>query len=257
MKKGIIVASFGTSYDKTRKLCIERIEEMVSRKYEELEVLRAFTSEKIRKKLKDRDGINIYNPKGALLRMKELNIKDIYIQPLHIIPGFEYEKIENQVEGFLKENEDFKISISKPLLYDKEDYHRVLEGLQGEKILSDSPIVFMGHGTEHNSDRVYAELEELFNEKGYKNAFIGTVEGSKTLEDIISILKAREIKLVRLRPFMLVAGDHAINDMASKDGDSWFNKLRAEGIEAEVELFGLGELGFIRTLFLEHLENIM
>ena len=257
MEKGIIVASFGTSYEGTRKLCIASIENMIKTKYEKLQVLRAFTSEKIRKKLKGRDGMDIYNPQGALMRMKELNIKEIYIQPLHILSGFEYEKIKNQVEGFLKDNEDFKISIGKPLLYDDEDFHKVVEGLQAEDILSEKPIVFMGHGTEHSSDKAYDSLERLFNQKGYEDAFIGTVEGSKTLGDIIPILKEREIKSVRLRPFMLVAGDHAINDMASRDEDSWLTRLEAEGIEVEVELVGLGEIGFIRELFLEHLEDII
>ena len=257
MKKGIIVASFGTTYEVTRKLCIESIEKMVEEKYEDYLVLRAFTSEIVRSILKDRDGLNIYNPIGALNRMKELGIKEIFIQSLHIIPGYEYEKIVKQVEDFKKENEGFIISVGKPLLYEDYEFRKVIEGLEAESILGEKPVVFMGHGTEHGSDEAYIKLEKLFADKGCGEVFIGTVEGAKTIGDIIAQLKGRNIKKVMLRPFMLVAGDHAINDMASEDEDSWRNKLLDNGIEAEIGLSGLGEIRAVRDLFLEHLEAVI
>ncbi|MCQ1528357.1 sirohydrochlorin cobaltochelatase [Lutispora saccharofermentans] len=253
-KKGIIIASFGTTYEVTRKLCIESIEKMIEEKYEDYLVLRAFTSEIVRSILKDRDGLDVYNPIGALNRMKEMGIKEVFIQSLHIIPGYEYEKIIKQVEDFKKENEDFIISVGKPLLYEDHDFRKVIEGLVAEKILGEEPVVFMGHGTEHSSDEAYGKLERMFADKGYGEVFIGTVEGARTIEDIIAQLKDKNIKKVILRPFMLVAGDHAINDMASEDEASWRNKLLANGIEAEIGLFGLGEISAVRNLFLEHLE---
>ncbi|MPN30648.1 Sirohydrochlorin cobaltochelatase CbiKP [bioreactor metagenome] len=143
------------------------------------------------------------------------------------------------------------------MLYEDYDFRKVIEGLEAESILGEKPVVFMGHGTEHGSDEAYIKLEKLFADKGCGEVFIGTVEGAKTIGDIIAQLKGRNIKKVMLRPFMLVAGDHAINDMASEDEDSWRNKLLDNGIEAEIGLSGLGEIRAVRDLFLEHLEAVI
>ena len=252
-RKGIIVASFGTTYESTRKLCIESIENLVIEKYKDYKVLRAFTSEKIIKILKDRDGIDIYNPKEALEKMKESGINEISILPLLMLAGYEYEKIISQVQSFKAENKDFIINIGKPLLYEESDLHKVIDGLSGEGILQDKAIVFMGHGTGHSRDKVYTELNNLFIKKGFKNIFIGTVEGSKTLDDIILSLRENKIKDVILRPFMLVAGDHAINDMASEKEDSWISILKANEIEAKAVISGFGEIKAMQNIFLENL----
>lgn len=254
LEKGIIIASFGTTYEITRRLCIESIEKAVEEKYKDIKVFRAFTSEIVRRKLKNRDGLNIYNVPQALEKMKNQGINNVFIQPLHIIPGFEYEKIRNQAKDFKKENKDFKIIIGKPLLFEDSDFHKVIDALKKENVIDGNPIVFMGHGSEHSSDSAYLKLEELFKARGHENIFIGTIEGKKTLEDIIGRLKEKEIKAVKLRPFMLVAGDHAINDMASEDNDSWLNQLRDNSIEVEAEIKGLGQLKAIQNLFLEHIQ---
>lgn len=257
MKKGIIVVSFGTTYEKTRKLSIESIENKVKERYKDYLVLRAFTSQMVINKLKRRDNYFVDNPREALERMKESGIKNIYIQPLHIIPGHEYEKLLSQVKEFLEENNSYAIKIGKPLLYDELDYYKVVQGLNLSYRKENEGIVFMGHGTNHEADASYEKLERTFREKGYENVYIGTVEGSITIEDIISKLKVKEIQKIKLRPFMLVAGDHAINDMASNEEDSWKSILESNGFNVEVSLQGLGELETIQNIYLEHLENIM
>ena len=257
MKKGIIVVSFGTTYEETRKLCIESIENRIKEQYKDYLVLRAFTSQMVINKLKSRDNYFVDNPREALERMKESGIKNIYIQPLHIISGHEYEKLLRQVNDFLNENQNFYIKIGKPLLYDELDYYKVVQGLNLLDRKENEGIVFMGHGTDHEADASYEKLERTFREKGYENVYIGTVEGSITIENIIPKLKANGIEKIKLRPFMLVAGDHAINDMASDEEDSWKSILEFNGFNVEVSLQGLGELETIQNIYLEHLENIM
>lgn len=256
MKKGILVVSFGTSYEKTRKLCIESIENRIREEYGDFLVSRAFTSQMIINKLKKRDNYSVDNPKEALERMKDRGIDNIYIQPLHIIPGHEYEKLLEQAHEFSKGNHHIDIQIGKPLLFDDLDYDKVTEELNFIEIKDREATVFMGHGTDHSSDKSYERLENKFREKGYKNVFIGTVEGNRTLEDIIPILRGQSIKRVRLMPFMLVAGDHAINDMAS-DEDSWKTKLLSEGLDVEVVLNGLGEKRAIQDIYMDHLDKIV
>ena len=113
----------------------------------------------------------------------------------------------------------------------------------------------MGHGSDHIADEAYEKLETTFRENGYSNVYVATVEGSRTLEDVIENLE--NTSKVELRPFMLVAGDHAINDMASDDEDSWKSILQTKGYDVSVELKGLGEFKKIRDIFIEHLEDII
>lgn len=256
MKEGIIVASFGTSYEKTRKLSIEATENLIKENFQDHFVLRAFTSNFIIKKLKTRDDLWVLNLKEAIEKMKDEGIKKIYIQPLHIIKGFEYGKILRAVKMAIREDNSLRIKIGKPLLTSEEDYVRVVDALD----LKDShgqATVLMGHGTNHDNDTSYKKLEDKIREKGYKNTFMATVEGSISLEDCLPILKERNIKTVKLKPFMLVAGDHANNDMASDEEDSWKSILETEGFKVDIDMKSLGENEKIRNLFLEHLKELM
>lgn len=257
MKKGIIVTSFGTTYKETRKLCIESIENKIEEKYSDYLVLRAFTSQMVINKLKKRDNYIVDNPKEALEKMKAEGIEEIYIQPLHIILGHEYEKLLGQVDGFLKENPNHSIKIGKPLLNEDIDYEEVVDGLSIGNLNEKEALVFMGHGTDHEVDTSYKKLEKTFRKKGHENVYIGTVEGEITIEDIIPSLKSKDIEKIILKPFMLVAGDHAINDMASSEKDSWASILRSHGFQVETIIKGLGEIKPIQNIYLKHLENII
>lgn len=257
MKKGILVVSFGTTYEKTRKLCIESTENRIKDRFEDFEVRRAFTSEIIMGILKNRDGISIDNVEEALESMRKDGFEQIFIQPLHIIPGHEYEKMIGQIDDF-KEKYNFKnIKTGKPLLYDEKDYEKVIKAINIKGLKEDEAIVFMGHGTDHNSDNCYNRLEEEFKKKNLENVYVGTVEGSETIGNIIPRLKQNKIKKVTLMPFMLVAGDHAINDMAGNNESSWKTVLLKEGFQVEVFVQGLGEDGNMRELFVSSLENMI
>lgn len=259
MKKGILVVSFGTSYKWTRKLCIESIEDRIRERFKDFEVRRAFTSKIVMKKLKIRDGIYVDNVDEALEKFKKDDFDEVYVQSLHIIPGSEYEKICEAVEMFKSKNSFPLIKIGKPLLNDDKDYEKVIEGLKSQMpvLKDDEAIVFMGHGSEHASDVCYSILQKEFIERGMERVHIGTVEGSKTLEDIIPLLKNDGITKVTLIPFMLVAGDHAINDMASDEDDSWKSILKREGFEVDTYIHGLGENKKIQDIFIEHLKEII
>ena len=246
MKRGIIIAGFGTAYEETRRLCIESIENKVKEKYKDYQILRAFTSKMVIDKLKRRDNIYVLNETEAVQELKERGIENISIQSLHIIPGHEYEKLTK-----------FDVRVGAPLLNSEEDCIKIVKDIELNNMGNNDALVFMGHGSNHEADKAYEILENIYHKKGFDNIFIGTVEGSKTIEEIVTTLNAKNIKKVRLKPFMLVAGDHAINDLASDDEDSWKSILESRGFEVEICLKGLGEYNIIKEIFLEHLEEIL
>jgi sirohydrochlorin cobaltochelatase len=207
--------------------------------------------------LKNRDNLLVFNPEEALEEMKKENIKEVYIQPLHIIAGHEYEKLLNQVEEFKDRNRDFIIKVGKPLLYDEDDYIRVIDSLEDDIPSKEKGLAFMGHGTDHLVDSSYKKLEKGFRDKGYKNIFVGTVEGERGLTYIIDEMKNEGLREIKLCPFMLVAGDHVINDMASDDEDSWKSQLEKEGFSVTVIVKGLGQNESIQDIYLDHLKGII
>lgn len=256
MKKGILVVSFGTTYEETRKKNIEVLENQIQDTFKDYEVRRAFTSYIVMKRLKERDGIVILNPEEALNKMVEDGFEEIAVQPLHIIPGYEYEKIKSAVHKISVHNKDVKITLSKPLLYDTQDYSKVLDAIKYDKIDADyDGLVLMGHGTNHFANACYSCLQKHIDDKEL-NIFISNVEGYPELDQIIPILKKRNMKKIVLKPLMLVAGDHATNDMVKSD-DSWKNQLEKEGIEVKPYIVGLGENEKIRGIFINHLTQII
>lgn len=257
MKKGIIVTSFGTTHEDTRKLCIEPIENLIKDKFKEYFILRAFTSRLVISRLKKNHNYSVDNPTEALEKMKNKGIKDIYIQPLLIIAGVEYDKIVKEVNDFLEENQDFNIKVAKPLLSSEEDYKDSIVALDIRNYNENEGLVLMGHGTYHEADITYDKLQEILIKKKYSNVFIATVEGEKNIEDIISRLQTEKISKVDLMPFMLVAGDHAKNDMASDEEDSWKSILENNDIEVNLKMKGLGENKGIQKIFIEHLKDII
>ena len=256
MKKAILVVSFGTSYHETRKKTIEACENKIKESFKDYDFYRAFTSGMIINKLKKRDNMFIDNPSEALEKLYNAGYQEVVVQSLHIICGDEYNKLKDMVAQY--EDKFDKISIGRPLLTYIDDYRETVEAVKKDldKMDIDEAVVFMGHGTEHESHSSYPAIECMFRDYGI-NAFVGTVEGYPELEQVIKKLKNRNIKTVDLLPFMLVAGDHAINDMASDEEDSWKTILEKEGFNVKVHVKGLGENPYIQEKFKNHALDCM
>ncbi len=253
MKKGILVVSFGTSHLDTMGKTIEVIEKEMEERFQECNVYRAFTSGMIIRKLKRTEGISVDTVPEALSRMASDGIEEVIIQPTHIINGIENDRM---MEDLMEHMSLFKrIRVGKPLLSSVEDYKKAIHAVMAETELDDGEmLVLMGHGTDHHANSAYPTLEYTFHALGYSQVLVGTVESFPELKNVMAKLKIAEKKKVALMPFMLVAGDHAKNDMAGEE-DSWKSQLEEEGYEVRVIMKGLGEFRGIRQIFMEHIEE--
>lgn len=253
-KKGILVVSFGTSYPETCRKTIEKIENEIRAAYPEYGVYRAWTSGMIRKKLLKRDGIRIFGVEEALEQMKADGVEQVAVQPTHVINGIENDEMTKSVMKFAGQFQ--KLVIGTPLLTSQEDNEEVIRSLLEEMQPSDEEmLIFMGHGTEHHSNAVYAALNFLLNDMGQDNTFIATVEAYPSVDHVVREAGKRKKKNIRLAPFMLVAGDHANNDLAGEDEDSWKSILEKAGYHVTCDLKGLGEYPGIRKIYMEHLQE--
>lgn len=251
--QGILIVSFGTSFADTRRKNIDAIENDV--KSLGFTTYQAFTSSMIIKKL-SKNGENIFDVKQALTKMKNDNITDVIILPTHLLYGFEYEKIISSSNEFISQFDSLKIA--KPLFGTNQDMIDIINIIANEyKLPSNQAIVLMGHGTEHFSNALYPALDYIAKEQKFPHIFITTVEGYPDIQNVISMLKNTEYSSVLLLPLMLVAGDHAINDMASNDDDSLKLILINAGFQVETLIKGLGEYSNIRKIYLKHLKELL
>jgi len=245
MKKAILVTSFGTSHKDTRKKCLDSIQREVAEKYGSENVERAYTSGIIRRIIEKNEGIHIFDQEEGLKVLKDKGFEEIITMSLHILDGIEYSKL----------NDKFG-KISKPLLADDEDFKKIVENKEFNDLEGNDAIVFMGHGTESEADYAYQKLQEEYLKAGKNNIFIATVEGKVTIKDVIEKMKGKGFRNILLKPLMIVAGDHAKNDMSSDNEDSWKTMLKNEGYEVTSVLKGMGEYEFIRKMFMDKLEAV-
>lgn len=253
-KKVILVVSFGTSYNDTRAKTIDALEAAIQKAHPDFEVRRAFTAQIIIDKLKERDNLAIDNVKEAMDRLVADGVKEVIIQPTHVMPGYEYDDVKNEVAAYQDKFDKFALGI--PLLYHPEDYDAVIDALTKhipEMATPETAVVLMGHGSHHYANATYAALDYILHAKGYENVFVGTVEGVPTIDQVIAHLKVFGAKKVVQYPFMIVAGDHANNDMAGTEEDSWNTLLTNAGFEVENRLVGLAESADIQAIILGHL----
>jgi len=252
MKKGIIVASFGTSFPDVRKRCIESIEDKVVKAFPDRHVRRTFTSNMIIKKLKERDGLMINTPRQALEEMIKEGITDIHVQPLHIIPGYEYDKVKKAV-CIANHNRDVKVTIGLPLLSEEGHYDQVIDAIEDDLLLDKGQAsILMGHGTEHHANACYSMLQAKLNDR-YDHVFVSNVEGYPELDHILD--RVLTYDSLTLMPFMIVAGDHAMNDMAGDDEDSYKSVLEDQNKKVTCMLKGLGENPKIQDIFVNRIKE--
>ncbi len=257
-KKAVLVVSFGTSYNDSREKTIGAVEKKVAEAFPDYDQKRAFTSQIIIDKVAKRDGEKIDNVTEAMQKLVDEGYGTVVVQPTHVMNGEEYDEMRELIAPF--EKNFVSIKYGQPLLTSSDDYATVIEAIAKETPqLQDKTcaVVFMGHGTEHFANATYSALDYRFKALGYNNAFVGTVEGYPDLDKIKADLANFKPKKVVLIPLMIVAGDHANNDMAGDEEDSWKTQLKKEGYEVECVIKGLGEYSGIQDAFVEHCKEAM
>ena len=271
----ILVVSFGTSFNDSRAKDIGGIEKALQAAYPDWSVRRAFTAQIIINHVQARDDEKIDNMDQALERAIDNGVKNLVVQPTHLMHGAEYDELTEAVESYKDKFESVKIA--EPLLGEvgtdetavNEDKAEVAEAITSEAVKTagfdsldaakedGTAFVFMGHGTSHTAKISYSQMQTQMNDLGYDNVFIGTVEGEPedtACEAVIEKLKNAGYKKVILRPLMVVAGDHANNDMAGDDDDSWKSQFEASGAfdSIDTQIAGLGGIDAIQQLYVAH-----
>lgn len=266
-KSAILVVSFGTSMPEARK-AIDNLVNSAKKNFPECEVRLAFTSNIIRRKIARESNENIPNPVQALAALNDEGFKNVYVMPTHIIPGEEYDELCNVVDAF--DSLDGKygfddLELGYPFMNGTKDCTRMadilIERFKNQLKDKDTGIILMGHGTpEHFANALYSQLQLMLDSKAYGKFFVGTVEASPELDDVIAKLKRHpEIKKLVLSPLMIVAGDHANNDLAGEDdSESWLNVLKSNGYtNITTYLVGLGEDENIAKDFVKKIHALM
>jgi sirohydrochlorin cobaltochelatase len=257
-KTALLVVSFGTSYNESRVKTIEAVEGTLAKAYPDYDQRRAFTSQIIIKKLKERDNLTIDTVTEAMKRLETEGVSDVVVQPTLVMNGKEYDDIIAEIKPF--EGQFKRIRFGQPLLISDQDYDEFITVITGETNQYDdgnTAIVFMGHGTEHDSNRVYSSLNQKLKDKGFSHYFIGTVEAEPSLDDVIAEVAALAVKNVVILPLMIVAGDHATNDMAGDEEDSWKSVFESKGYTVTPVLKGLGEYPGVQQIFVRHVQDAL
>ena len=276
----LLVVSFGTSFNDSRAEDIGGVEKALQAAYPDWSVRRAFTAQIIINHVQARDDEKIDNVDQALERAVSNGVKNLIIQPTHLMHGAEYDELKEAVDGYKDKFES--VTIAEPLLGEvgsdatviNEDKQAVAEAITAQAVKSanydsldaaaedGTAFVFMGHGTSHTAKVTYSQMQTQMDTLGYKNVFIGTVEGEPeetACENVIEAVKAAGYKKVILRPLMVVAGDHANNDMAGEDEDSWKSQFEASGAfdEIDTQIEGLGRIDAVEQLYVQHTKAAM
>ena len=271
----ILAVSFGTSFNDSRVTDIKGIEDALQEANPDWSVRRAFTAQIIINHVQARDGEKIDNVDQALERAVDNGVKNLVVQPTHLMRGAEYDELVEAVENYKDKFETVKIA--EPLLGEvgadadavNSDKEAVAKALTAEAVKDagydsldaakedGTAFVFMGHGTSHTAKVSYSQMQTQMKDLGYDNVFIGTVEGEPeetSCENVIKAVKDAGYKKVILRPLMVVAGDHANNDMAGDDDDSWKSQFTASGNfdSVDTQIAGLGEIEAVQKLYVEH-----
>ena len=276
----ILVVSFGTSFNNSRAADIKGIEDALQAAYPDWSVRRAFTAQIIINHVQARDGEKIDNVNQALDRAVNNGVKNLIVQPTHLMHGAEYDELIGELDNYKDQFES--VQVAEPLLGEvgadatviNADKKAVAEILTAEAVKTagydsldaakedGAAFVFMGHGTSHTAKVSYSQMQTQMQELGYDNVFIGTVEGEPeetACEAVIDAAAEAGYTKVILRPLMVVAGDHAKNDMAGGDEDSWLSMFKASGKfdSVDTQIAGLGEIEGIQQIYVEHTADAM
>ena len=276
----LLVVSFGTSFNDSRVKDIKGIEDALQAAYPDWSVRRAFTAQIIINHVQARDGEKIDNMQQAMDRAVANGVKNLVVQPTHLMHGAEYDEMMEMIDDYRDKFES--VAVAEPLLGEvgadatviNEDKEAVAKAVTAEAVATagydsveaaakdGTAFVFMGHGTSHTAKVSYSQMQTAMQTLGYDNVFIGTVEGEPeetACENVIKAVKAAGYTKVVLRPLMVVAGDHANNDMAGKDADSWLSQFTAAGCfeDVDCQISGLGRIADVQQLYIAHTKAAM
>ena len=276
----ILVVSFGTSFNDSRTNDIGGIEKAIQKAFPTLSVRRAFTSQIIINHVQARDGIKIDNVDQALERAVNNKVKTLIVQPTHLMHGAEYDELTETLGKYADKFE--QVIVSEPLLGEHADDEKAVNkdkeivaksvldaaiedaGFESidKSIEESTAFVFLGHGTSHKAKVTYSQMVNTFKDLGYPNALVGTVEGEPeetSIDEVISAVADAGFKNVILRPLMVVAGDHANNDMAGDDEDSWKSIFESKGVfnSVECQIEGLGSIEELQNLYVSHINDAL
>ena len=271
----LLVVSFGTSFNDSRAKDIKGVEDALQAAYPDWSVRRAFTAQIIINHVQARDGEKIDNMQQAMDRAVANGVKNLVVQPTHLMHGAEYDEMMEMIDDYRDKFES--VAVAEPLLGEvgadatviNEDKEAVAKAVTAEAVATagydsveaaakdGTAFVFMGHGTSHTAKVSYSQMQTAMQTLGYDNVFIGTVEGepeSTSCENVIEAVKAAGYTKVVLRPLMVVAGDHANNDMAGADEDSWLSRFEAAGAfdSVDCQIAGLGGVADVQQLYIAH-----
>ncbi|WP_297208772.1 sirohydrochlorin cobaltochelatase [uncultured Flavonifractor sp.] len=252
-QKALLAVSFGTSHADTLEKTIAAIEADLAAAFPERTLRRAFTSGMILRRWRRERGVELDDVPTALEKLAEEGYTDVLLQPTHVMNGEEYHKLSAQAEKFRRRF--IRMAVGVPLLTAAEDYlelgRALLEVLPPRA--AERVVVYMGHGSEHQANSAYALMEYAFHDLGRTDILVGTVEGYPDFAAVLRRLAERpQAKEVELRPLMTVAGDHAKNDLAGEEENSWKHVLESMGYGVTCVLTGLGEYSQVRALFVKH-----
>jgi sirohydrochlorin cobaltochelatase len=256
-RTGIVVASFGTSYPEAEQASIVPCEKALTDAFPQCIVRRGWSSRMVVSKLKKRDGRHVESVEEAIQWFVDQGIEYLCVQPLHLLAGHEFHrKVLAAVSEF--DCAFDRLAVGMPVFESEQDYRDVATALAKQ---IDAPgtydaAVLMGHGTDHPSHAAYGYLQLILEDEGVP-AYVGTVEAFPRIDDIIPRLRRDGVERVVLQPLLLVAGDHATNDMASDDDDSWKSRLKAAGFEVTVDTRALGENPLFREIYVRHAREAM
>ncbi|MGE5372030.1 MAG: sirohydrochlorin cobaltochelatase [Solirubrobacterales bacterium] len=254
----ILVAGFGTSFPEARKAGIDPLVKRIGEAFPGCETRLAYTSPTIVRKLKALEGEAVESVADAFEALHQDGYHEVIVQPLHVVPGLEFKKLMQLVRR--NKTRFGRVSVGRPLLYFSrgedlpDDYRAVVEAMV--PALPDSgsnrAVLMMSHGTPDPANACYAFLERTIHEAGHKQIYLASVEGAPYFDDVLPVLCREKPEEVTLLPFMVVAGDHARNDMSGPGPNSWESRLKAKGMAVQTLLTGLGENPAIGGIYAAH-----
>lgn len=249
---GLLVVSFGTSYEETRKCTLEAIERDLQAAFPDRVFFRAWTSRRIIKKLRETQGLHYDTVAEALEKMLAARIENLLVQPTHMLVGAEYAALEETLRTYRPRFQT--VACGAPLIGTPEDVKPLAAALEEvfAPVVGRHMLVLMGHGSAQEPFSAYRLLDQQFQQDGFANFCVGTVEYTPGIDPVLGQVRREQPERVYLSPLLVVAGDHALHDMAGADPDSWKNQLVGEGVEVCPILRGIGEYPAIRALYVDH-----